>query len=39
MTALFLSETETEMTNLILCAMIEALKIDGKIAVAAEEAK
>ena len=28
-----------DMTDLILRAMIEALKIDGKIAVAAEEAK
>jgi hypothetical protein len=28
-----------DMTYLILRAMIEALKIDGKIAVAAEEAK
>jgi len=28
-----------DMTDLILRAMIEALKLDGKIAVAAEEAK
>lgn len=30
---------EDALTDLILRAMIEALKIDGKIAVAAEEAK
>ena len=32
-------EQDTMIENLIIRAMIEALKIDGKIAVAAEEAK